>query len=210
HGGHWLRPENIVTNGPYVLKEWRSNDHVQLVKNPRFYDAANVKIETVFFYPTPDAEAALKRMRGGETDVLNDSLPPEKIDWLKANMAKELRLAPFINSRYVQFNTTRKPFNDVRVRTALSLAIDREVICTKVERAGEHPAYAYIPPGMPDYPGKARVAFQSQPMSARIAKARQLLADAGFGAKNPLHFDYAMIMNTETKLISVALQEMWR
>jgi oligopeptide transport system substrate-binding protein len=169
-----------------------------------------VKIESVFFYPTPDAEAALKRMRGGELDLLSDSLPPQKIDWLKANMAKELRLAPFINSRYVQFNTHRKPFNDVRVRTALSLAIDREVMCDRVERAGEQPAYALIPPGMPDYPGRAKVDFQPVSMEGRLAKARQLLADAGFGPHNPLHFDYAMTMNTETKLISVALQEMWR
>jgi oligopeptide transport system substrate-binding protein len=210
YGDRWLRPENIVTNGPYVLKQWRPNDHVQLVKNPRFYDAANVKIENVFFYPTPDSESALKRMRGGELDLLSDSLPPQKIDWLKANMAKELRLEPFIDSRYVQFNTSRKPFDDIRVRTALSLVIDREVLCGKIERAGEQPAYALIPHGMPDYPGKAKVNFQSQPMSARLAKARQLLAEAGFGPNNPLRFDYAMVMNTETKLVSVAIQEMWR
>lgn len=210
HGDRWLHPENVVTNGAYILKEWRPNDHVHLVKNPRFYDAANVKIDNVYFYPTPDAEAALKRMRGGELDLLSDSLPPQKIDWLKANMPKELRLAPFINSRYVQFNTRRKPFDDVRVRTALSLAIDREVMCEKVERAGERPAYALIPPGMPDYPGQARVGFHTVSMEGRLAKARQLLAEAGFGPRSPLHFDYAMIMNTESKLISVALQEMWR
>ena len=120
HGDRWLRPENIVTNGPYTLKEWRPNDHVQLVRNPRFYDAANVKIESVFFYPTPDSESALKRMRGGELDLLSDSLPPQKIDWLKANMAKQLRLAPFINSRYVQFNTHRKPFDDARAHRAVA------------------------------------------------------------------------------------------
>lgn len=210
YGDHWMRPEHVVTNGPYILKEWRPNDQVQLVKNPRFYDAANVKIENVYFYPTPDSEAALKRMRGGELDLLSDSLPPQKIDWLKANMAKELRLAPFINSRYVQFNTHRKPFDDIRVRTALSLAINREVICEKVERAGERPAYALIPPGMPDYPGRAKVSFQPVSMQGRLAKARQLLADAGFGPKKPLAFNYAMVLNTETKLISVALQEMWR
>jgi oligopeptide transport system substrate-binding protein len=210
HGEDWVLPQNIVVNGPYALKEWSPNDHIQLVKNPAFYDAANVKVEKVFFYPTPDAEAALKRMRGGEFDLLDDSLPPQKIDWLRANMAKELRLTPFILSRYIQFNVKRKPFGDIRVRTALSLAIQREVLCSKVERAGEQPAYALIPPGMPDYPAKARAPFLAMAMTARIAKAKQLLAEAGYGPNNPLSFDFAMILNSETKLVSVALQEMWR
>ncbi|HVU21509.1 MAG TPA: peptide ABC transporter substrate-binding protein [Rhizomicrobium sp.] len=210
HGDAWLLPENIVVNGPYTLKEWRPNDHIQLVKNEHFYDAAKVKIERVFFYPTPDAEAALKRMRGGEFDLLDDSLPPQKIDWLRENMAKELRLAPFILSQYVQFNMKRTPFNDIRVRTALSLAINREVICGRVERAGEQPAYGLIPPGMPGYPLRAKAPFHAMPMPERLAKAKQLLAEAGYGPNNPLSFDYSMILNSETKLISVALQEMWR
>jgi oligopeptide transport system substrate-binding protein len=210
HGDQWLQPQNIVVNGPYTLKEWRPNDHIQLVKNPGFFDAANVAIETVFYYPTPDAEAALKRMRGGEIDLLDDSIPPQKIDWLRQNMAKELRLTPFILSRYVQFNMKRKPFDDVRVRTALSLAIDREILCSRVERAGEQAAYAYVPPGMPGYPMTAKASFKSTPLGQRIAKAKHLLAEAGFGPNNPLSFDFMMILNSETKLISVALQEMWR
>lgn len=210
HGHDWLRPENIVVNGPYILKEWRPNDHILLVKNPRFYDAKNVRIENVYFYPTQDAEAALKRVRGGEIDMLTDSLPPQKIDWLKENMAKELRLEPFILSRYVQFNLRRKPFDDIRVRTALSLAIDREIMCGRVVRAGEQPAYALIPPDMAGYPGRAKARFHALSVQERRAKARQLLAEAGYGPSNPLTFDYAMVMTTEIKLISVALQEMWR
>jgi oligopeptide transport system substrate-binding protein len=209
YGDHWMRPENIAVNGPYTLKQWIPNDHVRLEKNPRFYDAARVRIEHVTFYPTQDSEAALKRVRGGDFDLLTDSLPPQKIDWLRQNMANELRLWPFILSQYVQFNVQRKPFDDIRVRQALSLAIDREVMCSKVERAGEQPAYALIPPGMPGYPGNARVGFHAMPMAARLQKAKALLAEAGYGPRNPLTFDYSMIMTTEAKLISVALQEMW-
>ena len=210
HGDQWMRPENIVVNGPYILKQWVPNDHIQVIKNPRFWDAGNVKIETVNYYPTQDSEAAVKRLRGGEFDLLTDSLPPQKIDWLRVNMANELRLWPFILSQYVQFNFHRKPFDDIRVRQALSLAINREIMCSKVERAGEQPAYAMIPPGMPGYPGRASVGFRNVPMAGRLAKAKALLAEAGFGPHNPLSFDYSMIMTTETKLISVALQEMWR
>jgi len=209
HGSQWLQPENVVVNGPYTLERWIPNDHVRLRKNPRFYDAHKVKIETVTFYPTQDSEAALKRVRGGDFDILTDSLPPQKIDWLRQNMANELRLWPFILSQYVQFNFKRKPFDDIRVRTALSLAIDRDVICSRVERAGEQPAYCLVPPGMPGYPGNARASLHAMPMQARLEKAKALLAEAGFGPDNPLSFDYAMAMTTEIKLISVALQDMW-
>ena len=210
YGDQWLKPQNIVTNGPYVLKQWLPNDHIQLVKNPHFYDRDNVRIENVFFYPTQDAQAALKRFRSADFDVVDDTLAPQQIDWLRAHMAKELRLSPFILSQYVQFNIRRKPFDDIRVRTALSLAIDREVICDRISRAGEQPAYALIPPGIPGYAGNARLGFRAMPMAERLAKARSLLAEAGYGPNNPLMFDFSMIMTTQVKLISVALQEMWR
>jgi len=102
HGDDWLLPHNFASNGSYVLKEWIPNDHVRLVKNPHFYDHDKVKIETVNYYPTPDSQAAVKRFRGGEFDLLDDSLPPQQIDWLRANLAKELRLSPFILTQYVQ------------------------------------------------------------------------------------------------------------
>ncbi len=210
YGDDWLKPENMVTNGAYVLKQWVPNDHIHLVKSPHFYDRDNVRIENVFFYPTQDAQAALKRFRSADFDVVDDSLAPQQIDWLRAHMAKELRLSPYILSQYVQFNVRHKPFDDVRVRTALSLAIDREIMCSRVERAGEQPAYALIPPGMPGYPGKATLGYRAMPMAARLARARALLTHAGYGPNNPLTFDYSMIMTTQVKLISVALQEMWR
>jgi oligopeptide transport system substrate-binding protein len=210
HGDQWTKPENIVTNGAYVLKRWVPNDHIQLVKNPHFYEHDKVAIENVFFYPTQDAQAALKRFRSADFDVVDDSLAPQQIDWLRAHMARELRLSPFILSQYVQFNLRRKPFDDVRVRTALSLAIDRETMCERISRAGEQPAYALVPPGIPGYPGKARLGFRAMPMAERLAKARALLAEAGYGPGHPLTFDFSMVMTTQVKLISVALQEMWR
>ncbi|HEV2563221.1 MAG TPA: peptide ABC transporter substrate-binding protein [Rhizomicrobium sp.] len=210
YGEDWLKPEHIATNGPYVLKEWVPNDHVRLEKNPYFYDKDNVKIETVYFNPTQDAAAALKRFRAGEFDLVTDSIPPQQVDWLRANMPKELRLYPFILNQYVQFNFKQKPFDDLRVRTALSMAIEREIIVSKITRAGEKPAYALIPPGMPDYPPVAHLNFKTMTSAARVAKAKTLLAQAGFGPNNPLTFDYNMQNTTEAKIVAVALQEMWR
>jgi len=209
YGDSWVLPSHIATNGPFVLREWVPNDHIILSKNPYFHETGKIRLERVIFYPTQDYAAALNRFRAGEFDITN-SVPSQEIDWLKANLPSVLRIAPFILTQYVQFNLTRKPFDDLRVRQALSLAIDREIIAGKVMRAGERPAYAYIPPDMPDYPGKASVGFEHLSMAARLSKAKDLLKQAGFGPNNPLVFDYAFQNQTDARLVAVAMQEMWR
>src|SRR5262245_45234325 len=88
-GAAWARPGNFVSNGPYVLESWTPNDRVTLRKNPRFYDAANVQIEVVNYFPTPDGDSALRRLRAGELDT-QDPIPPAQIDFLRANMADAL------------------------------------------------------------------------------------------------------------------------
>jgi oligopeptide transport system substrate-binding protein len=163
YGEDWTRPGHLVANGPYILKAWVSNDHIRLEKNPRFFAADEIAIQTVNFCPTQDSSAALKRFRGGEFDLVSDSVPPQQIRWLELNLPRELHRAPYILSQYVCFNVQRKPFDDVRVRLALSLAIDREIMVSKVTRAGERPAYALVPPGIPGYHG-AQITFRSQPM----------------------------------------------
>ncbi|MGD0190183.1 MAG: peptide ABC transporter substrate-binding protein [Rhizomicrobium sp.] len=207
-GEQWTRPGNIVCNGPYVLKEWLPNDHVLLERNQRFYDAHNVAVRGVYYYPTEDYAAALKRFRAGELD-LNIGVPSQEIGWVKSILPGALHLAPFLETQYVIFNVVPKPFNDVRLREALSLAIDREVIAGKVMRAGEQPAYAFVPPRMPSYPGTAALRFKPLPMAARIERARDLLGKAGYGQQNPLVFDYRIINETNHRLVAVALQAMW-
>jgi oligopeptide transport system substrate-binding protein len=208
YGDAWARPENAISNGPYVVKEWLPNDHILLVKNRRFFDAHNVAIERVYFYPTEDYSAALKRFRAGELDI-NIGVPSQEIAWVKTALPAALHIAPYLESQYVIFNTVQKPFNDVRVREALSLAIDREVIAGKVMRAGERPAYSFVPPQMPLYPGTAAVRFRNLGMAARIAKAKALLAQVGYGPDNPLAFDYNIKNETDSRLVAVALQAMW-
>src|SRR5271155_862123 len=207
-GDQWQQPQNMVTNGAYTLKEWVSNDHIQLVRNPRFYDAANVTIERVTYYPTQDFSAALKSFRAGEIDT-QMGVPSQEIGWLKYNMPGALQVTPYIQTEYVLFNLGAKPFDDLRVREALSLAIDREVIASRVMHAGESAAYAFVPPHMPGYPGTAQIRFRTMPMEARAAKARWLLAQAGFGPDNPLVFDYNVPDTSDSRLVAVAMQAMW-
>ncbi len=208
HGDAWTRrrtsPSTAPTssgNGfPTIISDWR--------RTPRFVEAAGVAIRNVFYYPTQDASASLKRFRAGEFDVVTDSIPPQQVDWLRRHMPREMRLAPYILSQYVQFNLRRAPFDDKRVRAALSLAIDRETLVRHVTRAGEIAAYSLVPPGLPGYQ-VATTGFETLPMPARLAKARALLAEAGYGASNPLAFALNTSNTTESRLVSVALQGMW-
>jgi oligopeptide transport system substrate-binding protein len=208
-GDQWLKPQNMVTNGAYRLKEWVPNDHILLVKNPRFCDAEKVAVERVYYYPTQDYSAALKRFRAGDIDM-QMGVPSEEIGWLKYNLPNVLRVSPYVQTQYVVFNFGAKPFNDLRVRSALSLAINREVIASRVMHAGEKPAYAFVPPHMPGYSGDAQIRFRTMPMADRVAKARSLLAEAGFGPANPLAFDYNVSDTSDSRLVAVAMQAMWQ
>ena len=210
YGADWTQPGHIVSNGPYNLVEWVANDHITLTRNRRFVEAKPVPIKTVNFYPTPDAAAALKRFRGGEFDILSNSVAPQQTQWLKREVPRELHLTPFMETKYLVFNFERPPFDDLRVRKALSMAIDREILVSKITRGGETAAYSLVPPQMPGYPGQPHLRFRDQAMTARKTAAIELLREAGYGPNNPLDFALNLMMTTESKVVGVTMQEMWR
>jgi oligopeptide transport system substrate-binding protein len=190
-GKDWSKPGNHVGNGPFTLKQWIPNDHVEVVKNPRYREADQVTLKRVLYFPTDDYGAALQRFRAGELDC-QDKLPAQQIDWIKANIPAAVDPVPQFILDFICVNHTRKPFNDVRVRTALSLAINREVIAGRIWRTGEVPAYAVVPPGMAHYPGGTGLYFKSEPYAARIEQARALMREAGFSENKPLRTNYVI------------------
>jgi oligopeptide transport system substrate-binding protein len=208
-GPAWTQPGNYVSNGPYVLTERIPNDHVTLTKNPRFFDAGHVQIDRVVFYPTEDASGALKRFRAGELDTQNP-FPADQIDWLRTNMPAALRQTPTLAIDYVVFNERRKPFDDVRVREALDLAFDRDVLTNKIYRLGEEPAYSIIPRGIANYPGGAGLSFRDLSYAERLTRAQTLMRQAGYGPDRPLHTTYATPSQGDARRAAVAIQAMWR
>lgn len=205
----WVKPGVYVSNGPYVLAEYRPNDFVRLVKNPRFFDAANVAIDEVRFYGQDDQLAGLKRFRAGEFDTVS-GVPGQMIPELRRSDPESLRIAPMYATSYLIFNLTRDTWKDVRIRTALSLAIDRETIVKRIMGGGEAAAIALVPPGIPNYPHTARLSFADHPLAQRQAMARALLVEAGYGPDNPLEFVFIHNQVTDTKRVAVALQSMWK
>lgn len=209
-GDAFTKPGNYVSNGPYTLTEWQSNDHITVVKNPKFFDAGNVQIDRVIFYPTSDYPAALKRLRAGELDI-QDRMPAQQIDWLRANMPELLRLNPILSLEYLATNMAMKPFDDARVREALSLAINRETIVDKIDRVGEPPAYNLIPPGTANYPGGVFLDFKSMPFPDRLKRAQMLMQQAGYGPDNLLRTSLMIRSATPTaRRAPVAIQQMWK
>jgi len=208
-GRGWAQPGIYVGNGPFLLKEWVPNGHVTVEKNPLFYDAANVSLKKVIFYPTDDYGAALQRMRAGELDY-QDRLPGAEIDWIRAHMPETLHPVPQLITDMIAVNFARKPFDDVRVRQAISLAVDREAICERVLRGQYVPAYSLVPPNTANYPGGVALDFKNTPNAARLIQARALMQQAGFGPGNALH---TTLMTRATTVgiyrsVAAALQQM--
>jgi oligopeptide transport system substrate-binding protein len=207
YGDAWARPQNYVSNGPYLVKDWIPNDHVTLVKNPRFYDAGNVHIDTVNYYAITDSEAALREFRAGQLDSQNP-FPNDEIDWMRANIPHALKIVPYLGTAYLVMNFERKPFQDIRLRQAINLAFDRESLAGKVRRIGETPAYHIVPPGVANYPGGAALAFQSMPFADRLAKAQALMRRMGYSPNHRLALGFTTSTNPDSRRGAAAVQGM--
>ncbi|MEI9997351.1 MAG: peptide ABC transporter substrate-binding protein [Rhizomicrobium sp.] len=208
-GAAWSKPGNFVGNGPYLPREWMINAHLTLVKNPRFYDAAHVRIDVVNYWPTPDSNAALDRLRAGELDT-QTPIPLQQIGWIRAHMPETLHIKPFLGLSYISINLHRPPLDDLRIRRALNLAIDREVIAQKVLRLGEPPAYGIVPPSVANYVPEQSLDFRPLPFAERLAKARWLMAQAGYGPDHPLYLTLETFDEPNNKRVAAVLQAMLR
>lgn len=209
-GNLWVKPGNMVSNGAYMLSEWRPHDHILLVRNPKFYDAANVKIDKVTFYPIEDDLAALKRYRAGEIDI-NERWPLTEYKWLQQHIPNEARKFTYLSIGYWTFNTTKKPFNDFRVRKAVAESIDRHVIDKDIFFGvyGQE-ATNMLPPGLSGVDRSAQMPYASLSMEQRRAEALQLLAAAGYGPGRNLKFTYNYIATPDAKRSAVAVQAMMK
>lgn len=209
HGRAWTKPENFVSNGPFKLGEWKPGQHVRLVRNPRFHDAANVQLDAILHIPIEDPRTALLRYRAGDLEIAV-SLPSDMLDVLRRDFGPQLRLTRQIGLEYLAFNTQRRPFNDVRVRRALSMLVDREILTARILRAGEPAAYCLVPSGVRDYPRGGCADFQSLGTAQRVTEARRLLEAAGFSAARPLRIRFRHPNSDTHRRIALAISAMWQ
>ena len=206
-GDDWVKAGNMVSNGPYVLAEWLPQTRIRIEKSDTFYDADNVTIDTVYFYPTEDRNAGLRRFRAGELDLESD-FASEQIGWLKENLPDETRISPYLGIYYYPINHNDPALQDSRVRAALSMAIDRSAITEQVLKTGELPAESFVPP-LPGY-DVAKMSFLSMSMEERVAMAKSLMEEAGYSQSNPMPLVLRYNASENHKRIAVAVSAMWR
>ena len=202
-GRTWTRPENFVGNGAFTLAEWRPHQRIVVRKNPAYHGAARIRLAEIQFLAFDNGDAEERAFRAGQLDVTM-AVPFTKLDTYRKEHLAELHHAPLAETRYLAFNTTRPPLNDVRVRRALSLVIDRPKLVERVVHGGQEPADRLVPPALRD--AADRTSHQ-EPREA-FATARKLLAEAGFpdGRGFP-RLELSTFVSTP---VTEAVQAMWK
>lgn len=207
-GEKWTKPEHIVTSGAYKLTQWVVNERLVAERNPLYWDNAHTVINKVTYLPIVSEASDVNRYKAGEIDIVY-TVPINQFAQLKKTMGSELDVSPQLATYYYQFNTARPPFNDVRVRKALNLALDKDIIANKVLGQGQRPAWLISQPDIGGVTLKAPD-YASWPMDKRIAEAKKLLEEAGYNASHPLSFNLLYNTSESHQRIAIAASSMWK
>jgi oligopeptide transport system substrate-binding protein len=199
----WTRAGNFVGNGPFILKHWEQNRIIIVEKNPHYWDASIVKLNEIHFYPTDQTATEERMFRTGKLHITN-SVPIEKIGPYKKENPNLIKIYPYLGTYYYDINSTIPPLDNVNIRRALAMSIDRRSIVENITKGGQQPAYSLTPPDTLGYTAHAAIPYD-------LVKAKQLLAEAGFpnGEGFP---KLQLLYNTleSHQQIAVAIQQMWK
>lgn len=209
YGDKWTQPANIVTNGAYKLKDWVVNERIVLERNTNYWDNAKTVINQVTYLPISSEVTDVNRYRSGEIDMTYNNMPIELFQKLKKEIPNEVHVDPYLCTYYYEINNQKAPFNDVRVRTALKLAMDRDIIVNKVKNQGDLPAYSFTPP----YTDGAKLVepeWFKWSQEKRNEEAKKLLAEAGYTAEKPLTFDLLYNTSDLHKKLAIAAASIWK
>jgi len=200
----WTQPGNIVTCGAFKVKSWKPYDELVVERDPMYWDAANVKLDQISFYPFEDIPAMMSLYKAGEIDAaFNHTVPNSWLDHIR--QLKDYMDAPEAGNDYYLINTTKPPMNDVRVRKAFNMAIDK--IAFAKWRKVTKPTTAFVPEGI--FPGYPRVPGDE----FNPARAKQLLAEAGYADTKKFPVDQVEITyntNNNNKAIAEFIQAQWK
>jgi oligopeptide transport system substrate-binding protein len=198
----WTDPGHFIGNGAFILVEWKPNARLTVAKNPRYWDAAHTSLERIVFFPIEKADVEDLNFRAGQMHLTFD-VPKSKLATYRAQAPSPLRIEPLLNTTYLNFNTTKPPFTDPRVRRALSLAVDRTALSQNVLNGAFLAAPTMVPPACGDYVSTAKV-------TRDLDTARRLLAEAGFPGGKGLPSIPVQVLNDENQpRVMEALQAIW-
>ena len=208
HGARWTDAGKLVGNGAFLLQSRSINGPTELRRNPRYREAATVRLQAVTWHPLIDTAAATARFLAGDLDI-TDRFQLDDADWLAALPGHQLRLEPYFGSFMLGMHTGRPPFDDVRLRRALLLAIDREVLESRLWKGRLSAAYGIVPP-MPGYEPH-RPEWASADAQARHHEAQRLYAEAGYSRQKPLQAElWYPSTDADTRRTLEGVVAMWR
>ncbi len=205
-GAEWARPGSIVSNGAFVMTGWTPQLEVVLARNPHYWNADKIRLDGVRWVTMEDKETSLRLFQNGELDIA--VVGQQDVKRLRRDLPDSLRTDTTLRTDYLVVNTDVKPFDDIRVRRALSMAIDRDVIAGKIDPHGQKPATGLVPPGMEGYTPQTPD-WAAWPMGERLDKAKALLQEAGFDATHRLHVDLTYATDDGHRLTLAAIAGMW-
>ena len=209
-GKDFIRPGNLVGNGAYTLTGFTPNESIVLTRNPNFHDADSVKIDREEFLPLEDRSAALRRFQAGEIDSYPDA-PADQIPFIRERFKDQFHLTPSLGVFYYSFNTRKPPFDDARVRNALSMVVDRDFLADKIWGGSMLPGDSLVPPGIDNYGPQVEPDFHDLAPIEAEDKARALLKAAGWGeGGKPLHVELRFNTSENNKATAVAIADMWK
>ena len=199
----WLTPKNFVGNGPFLLQEWTPNARIVVEKNPRYWDAGTVRLNRIVFYPIDNPDVEERNFRAGQLHVTY-AVPLSKIPTYREQSPARLRADPLLRTFFIRFNTTKPPFDNPKLRRALSLAIDRGSISQQLLHGSFAPGDHYVPPGFPGFESEHR-------LKDDFAAARAMLADAGYpGGKGLPPLEIQVRNDDVLPRVIEAVQAMWQ
>ena len=205
-GNDFVKPGNLVSNGPFILAENVPNDHIKLVKNPKFYDAASVKLDAVNYIPTEDRAAGVKRYKAGEVDSMND-FPTEQLNDLKKELGDQIHSAAQLGTYYYIFKFKKDPWSNAKLRNAISMVIDRDYIAEKAWAGSMLPAYSMVPPGIAGYTVR-EAEFAKMDQLDREDAAKKIFAELGISPEHPQKLEIRYNTAESHKNTAVAIQDM--
>jgi oligopeptide transport system substrate-binding protein len=207
HRPQWEADRPLVSSGAYRVKSWALNDRLELEPNPQWH-SGRPAIAKVIWKPIADSLVAFRLFQSGGADMLGD-VPSARLPDIKQAYPDALRIAPSEGTYYFAFNTRRPPFADVRVRKALSMAVDRDWIANDLIATGVKPAWGVVPPGITGL-SAYRPVWAAWPKAQRMAEAQKLLQQAGYGPQRPLRFEIRFNSDTDHRRVAVSLSAMWK
>ena len=210
YGDKWTNPKFMVTSGAYILKERVNNSYILTQKNPYFYEQNDVKINFVKYFPYVDSNTSIANYRTNALDMTGQMVPVNQYLSLKSEYKDAMHTAPWERIEFLNFNMRLEKYKNLKLRKALSLAIDRDIITNKVLFANQKPLYSIISSTIED--GKYKnieYDFKNLSQIKRQELAKQLYQEAGYSSTNPLTIVLKYKTSDMYKKISTVIAAMW-